>query len=98
VNDAGFGAIIGSLKLRNIDNMAAHAGSSDEASVPIILERPAIDVCPLLFLPPPDSTSRPSTVEGAIKICRYDLAIVIDFTIEHRPLGPWYASIGNEDI
>jgi len=98
VNDPGFGAVVGRLKLRNVDNMAAHAGGSDEASGPIILDCPAIDVCTLLFLPPPDSTCRPGTIEGAIEIRRYDLAIVIDFAIEHRPLGPWYTGISNEDI
>jgi len=98
VNDPGFGGIVGRLKLRNVDNMAAHAGSSDEASVPIVHQCPAIDVCTLLFLPPPDSTSRPGTIEGAIKIRSYNLAIMIDFAIEHRPLGPWYTSIGHENI
>ncbi len=66
MNDASFGAIVRSLELRNIDNMAAHAGSGDEASVPIILERPAMYVRALLFLPSPDSTCRPGTIKGAI--------------------------------
>ena len=93
-----FCAVIGRLQLWDIDNMATHTGSRDETPISVLFKWPAIDVRPLFLLPSPDSTGRSRTIEGTIKISRYNLAIMVDIAIKHRALRPWNSSVGDEDV
>ena len=95
---SSFCAVIGRLQLWNIDDVATHTRSRDKASISVLFKCPAIDVRPLFLLPSPDSTGRSRTIEGAVKISRYDLAIMVDIAIKHRALRPWNTSVGDEDV
>ena len=98
MDDARFGSIISSLELRNVDNMPAHTRCSDKGTIRIILQLPARHRRHLLLLTSPMGGGRTGAIEGAVEVGRDDLAVVINFPIEHGSLCPGDTGIGNEDV
>lgn len=98
VNNAGLCRIISCLKLRDIDNMTAHARGGDEASVRESSKRLSVQGRALLLLPPPMLASILCAKEGAVKISSNDFAVVGIVAVQHRPLCPWNTSVGNEYV
>lgn len=98
VDDTSLGTVVGSLQLRDVDNMSAHAGGSHEATIGEALELLAVHIGTLLLLAPPVRSSGPGTVESAVEVGGHNLVVVGDFTIEHGTLRPWDTSVGNENV
>lgn len=92
MDDTSLGSVVSSLKLRNVDNMAAHRSSGDEASIP-----KAFDVALFLLLPPLCSSSL-GAVECAIQVRFHHVAIMVHFTVDHRTLGPGNTGVSHHDI
>jgi hypothetical protein len=98
VNDATLGRIVGSLHLREVDNMTAHGSSGNEAAVSEVSELVAVDISALLLLTAPVRSGSPGAVECAVQVNVHDVAVVLDRSIHHGTLGPWDTSVGNEYI
>lgn len=98
VDNASFGRVISRLQLRDIDNLAAHAGGGDEASIGEALQLVAIEVGAFLLLTTPVGSARARAVEGAVQVGGHDLAIVVQRAVDHGPLGPWNACVRHEDV
>lgn len=98
VDDTGFGPVVSSLQLRDIDNVTTHAGSGNEAAITIALKLPAIYIRTLLLLASPGLTSCPGAVENTVEVCRYDLAVVLNLPIKRWALSPRYTGVSDEYI
>lgn len=98
MNNGRFGRVVGSLHLREIDNMSAHGRSRDEAAVGEVGQLVAVQISTLVLLSPPVRSSCLGAVERAVKVAPDDTRIVIQRPVDHRPLSPGNASVGDEDI
>ena len=98
VDDARLGRVVRRLQLRDVDDVAGHAGSGDEASVREALQLVAVEVGALLLLAAPVRGAGARAVEDAVQIGGHDLAVVVQRAIGHGALGPWDAGIGHEDV
>ena len=98
MDDTGFGPVVCSLQLGDVDNMTTHAGGGNEAAITIALKLPSIYVRTLLFLASPYLASCSCAVECTVQVGRYDLAVVLNLAIKCRALGPRYTGVRNEDI
>lgn len=78
--------------------MPAHTSSSHEATVGIVVQLLAVHRSHLFLLASPVLASGSSAVEGAVEIGSDDLAVVVDFAVEHGALSPWDTGIGDEDV
>lgn len=92
MDDTCLGSIVCSLKLRNVDNMAAHRSSGDEASI-----SKALDVAFFLLFPPLCSSSF-GAVKCTIQVRLNHITIMARFTVDHRTLGPGNTGISHHDI
>lgn len=66
VDDTGLGRVVGSLKLREVDNVAGHGGRGDEASASVVFELVAVQVLALEILLSPDLSGSTSTKESSV--------------------------------
>ena len=98
MDNASFGGIVCGLQLWNIDDVPAHTSGRNKGSVCVVLQLLTVQVGPFFLLASPVCCSGPSTIEGAIKVSSNNLAVVINFSIEHSSLSPRDASVGNKDI
>lgn len=96
--DTRLGRIIRSLELRNVDNVTAHRGSSDKTSISEILKLVAKQVGALFLLSSPMRGSSTSAVPGGIKVGLNNIQVVLNGAINGGTLGPWNASVGDENI
>ena len=78
--------------------MPTHAGSSNEATVGEVLELLAMHACSFHLLASPVRTGGLGAIVSAVEIGGNDFAIVVNFTVEHRPLRPRDTGVGDEDI
>lgn len=92
MDDTSLGSIVSSLKLRNVDNMAAHRSSGDEASIP-----EALDVAFFLLFPPLCCRSF-GAVKCTIQVRLDHIIVMVQFTVDHRALGPGDTGISHHDI
>ena len=98
VDDTSLGCIVRGLQLWNVDNVPTHASSSNETTVGIILELLAMHAGAFHFLTPPVCTGSLGAVVGAIKVGGNDLAVMVNFPVQHSSLCPWDTSVGDEDV
>lgn len=98
MNDTGLGSVVSSLHLREVDNVTAHRGSSNEATVGKVGELVAVEVSALLLLSSPVGGGCLGAVEGPIQVNADDVAVVFERAVNHGALGPGDTSVGNEDI
>lgn len=98
VEDTGFGGVVSSLHLREVDNVTTHRSSSHEATVGEVFEGLSIKVSALLLLSLPVGSSGLGAVEGTVQVNAYNLAVVRERALNHGTLGPRDTSIGNEDV
>ena len=98
MDDTSLGGVVCTLQLRDVDNVSTHTGSSNEATVGVVLQLLAGHGGHLLLLTSPMGTCSTSTVEGAVKIrCDY-LAVMVNLPVEHGTLCPRDPGIGDEDV
>lgn len=98
MNDPSLGRVVGSLQLRDVNNVSTHARGCHEAAVSEALELVAIGVRSLLLLASPVSASGSCAIEGAVQVGGHNLAVVIDLPVEHGTLCPWDPGVGDEDV
>lgn len=98
MDHTSFGRVVGSLQLRDVDDVATHGSSGNEATVGEILQLVAVQVGSLLLLASPVSSGVLGTVEGTVKVSVDNIEVVLLRAIDHSALGPWDTSVGNEDI
>lgn len=97
MNDSSLRSVVGSLQLRDIDNVAAHARRGNETAI-LEIDLVAIDIGAFHSLSPPVKACRACTVECAVQIGVHDIMVVFDPPIKHRTLCPRDACIGNENV
>lgn len=90
--------VVGSLHLREVDNVSAHRSCSDEATIGKVGQFLPVEIGTFFLLPPPVCSSSTSAVEGAVQVAVRYGSIVLDRGINHRSFGPGNAGVGNEDI
>ena len=98
VDNACLGGIVRCLQLGYVDNVPAHAGCGDKATIAVILQLVPVDVGSLLFLPSPVHTSSSGTVEGTVQVGSDYSSIVSNFAVKRCTLGPGYSGICDKDI
>lgn len=98
MNDGNFGCVIDGLHLGKVDNMTAHRGRSDEATVCEVCELVAVGIGALLLLAAPVFSSSLGTVEGTVEVNSDDIAVVVEGTVDHGALGPGNTGVSNEDV
>lgn len=98
MDDGNLGGVVGCLHLGEVDNVTAHRGSSDKASVCEVGELVAVGISALLLLAAPVVSGSLGTVEGTVKINGDDIAVVLEGTVDHGALGPGNTGVGNEDV
>ena len=98
MDDSRFCGIISSLHLRKVDNVTAHRGSSNKATISKVNQLISKNVRALFFLPSPVSGSSTSSVESAIQIAINNSRVVVKCAINHRTLSPRDAGVRNDDI
>lgn len=98
MTDTGLSGVVRSLELRNVDNVTAHGGGSDEASVSEVLELVAVQVGAFLLLSSPVSSGSASAVPGSVEIGLNNIEVVLDGTINSGALGPRDTGIGDENV
>jgi hypothetical protein len=76
MDNARLGSVVGSLQLREVDNMPAHGSGSDEAAVCKVLELVSVEIHALLLLLAPIVSCIFGTVVCAIEINVNDVGIV----------------------
>lgn len=98
MDNSGLGRVIHRLHLRDVHDVAAHAGGADEATGQVVLELPAIDRGALGLLPAPVERGRPRAVEGPVDVDLHHLLHGLEGPVEERPLLPGDARVGDEDV
>ena len=98
VDDGRLRSIVGSLKLRSVDNVTGHGSCSHERAIGEVLKFLAVDVGALKLLALPvfgDSTSRE---EGTVKVGLDDLVVMRTLSVDSRTLSPWNARVCHKHI
>lgn len=98
MDDTGLGGVVRGLQLRDVDDVAAHAGRRDEAAVGEALELLAVDGGALGLLAAPVAAGGARAVEGSVEVGGDDLLVVGELAVEHGALRPRDAGVGDEDV
>ncbi len=98
MDDRGLGRVVHGLHLRDVGDVAAHAGGTDEAARQVVLERPPVDRGALPALPPPVERGRARAVEGPVDVDLHHLLHRLDAAVDKRALLPGDARVGDEDV
>lgn len=98
MDDGNLSSVVGCLHLGEVDNVPAHRGSSNEASICEVGELVAVGIGALLLLAAPVGSGSLGAVEGTVEINGDDIAVVVDGTVDHGALGPGNTGVSNKDI
>lgn len=82
----------------DVDDMTAHRGSGDKASVGEVLKLVARQIGTLLLLSSPVSSSGASAIPCGIEIGLDNIEVVLDRAINSRALGPGNTGVSDENI
>lgn len=98
VNNTGFGGVVGSLKLGNVDDATAHGSSGNEAARGVVGQGLASKGGTLVLLATPVLGSGPGRVVSAVKVSLDDITVVVDRAVNHGALGPGDTGVGDKDV
>lgn len=98
MDNGNFSGVVSCLHLGEVDNVTAHRGSSNEASICEVGELVTVGIGALLLLAAPVVSGSLGTVEGTVEINGDNIAVVVEGTVNHGALGPGNTGISNKDV
>ena len=98
MDDGNLSSVVGCLHLGEVDNVTAHRGSSNEASICEVGELVTIGISALLFLAAPVISSSLGAIEGTVEINGDDIAVVVEGTVYHGALSPGNTGVRDKDV
>jgi hypothetical protein len=78
--------------------VATHRGGGHKATICEVGKLVAINIGPLLLLPPPVSSGVLGAVKGTVQVNVNHTRVVVQRPINHGSLGPGDTRVSNEDV
>lgn len=98
MNDGNLSSVVGSLHLGEVDNVTAHRGSSNEATICEVGELVAVGISAFLLLAAPVVGGSLGTVEGTVEVNGDNITVVVEGTVDHGALSPRNTGVSNKDV